>query len=100
MEFNYDGGGIGKSADVSLYVDGKRVGQGRVERTHALFFSMDEAMEVGCDVGEPVPPDYGPRENEFNGKINWVQIDVEAAAKDVDDMIGADERFQLAMARQ
>jgi hypothetical protein len=38
--------------------------------------------------------------NEFNGKVNWVQIDIDAAAKDVDHMIGAEERFQLAMARQ
>jgi arylsulfatase len=55
-----------------------------------LFFSMDETTEVGCDVGEPVSPDYGPRGNEFNGKVNWVQIDIDAAAKDVDHMIGAE----------
>jgi hypothetical protein len=61
---------------------------------------MDETMEVGCDVGEPVSPDYGPRGNEFSGKVNWVQIDIDAAAKDVDHKIGAEERFQLAMARQ
>jgi hypothetical protein len=57
-------------------VDGKPVGKGRIERTHAFFFSMDETMEVGCDVGEPVSPDYGPRGNEFSGKIKWVQIDM------------------------
>jgi len=57
-------------------------------------------MEVGCDVGEPVSPDYGPRGNEFSGKVNWVRIDIDAAAKDDDHMIGAEERFQLAMARQ
>ena len=100
MEFTYDGGGIGKGATVALYGDGKKVGEGRLERTTALFFSMDETTEVGCDVGEPVSPDYGPRGNAFNGKVNWVQIDVDAAAKDLDHMIGAEERFQLAMARQ
>jgi arylsulfatase len=99
-EFTYDGGGIGKGATVALYVDGKKVGEGRLERTTALFFSMDETTEVGCDVGEPVSPDYGPRDNAFSGKVNWVQIDVDAAAKDVDHMIGAEERFQVAMARQ
>jgi len=61
---------------------------------------MDETMDVGCDVGEPVSPDYGPRGNAFSGKIAWVQIDIDAAAKDVDHMIGAEERFRLAMARQ
>jgi hypothetical protein len=100
MEFTYDGGGMGKGAAITLYVDGKKVGEGRVGRTHALFFSMDETLEVGCDVGEPVSPDYGPRGNAFSGKVKWVQIDIDAAAKDVDHMIGAEERFQLAMARQ
>ena len=100
MEFVYDGSGLGKGADITLYVDGKQVGAGRVGRTHAFFFSMDETTEVGCDVGEPVSPDYGPRGNAFTGKVHWVQIDVDAAAKDVDHMIAAEERFQLAVARQ
>jgi len=99
-EFTYDGGGIGKGASVALYVDGKKVGEGRVERTHALFYSMDETLEVGCDMGEPVSEDYPARANEFSGKVNWVQIDIDAAAKDADHMIGAEERFQAAMARQ
>jgi hypothetical protein len=100
MEFAYDGGGMGKGAAITLYVDGKKVGAGHVDRTHALFFSMDETMEVGCDVGEPVSQDYGPHNNEFNGNIKWVQIDIDAAAKDTDHMIGAEERFNLVMARQ
>jgi len=99
-ELAYDGGGIGKGATVTLYVDGAPVGSGRIERTTALFFSMDETLDVGADAGEPVSPDYGPRDNAFTGTIKWVQIDVDAAAKDVDHRIGADERFQLAVARQ
>jgi Sulfatase len=42
----------------------------------------------------------GLKYNRFNGKISWVQIDVEAAAKDADHKIGAEERFMVAMARQ
>ena len=61
---------------------------------------MDETMDIGCDVGEPVSEDYGPKDNVFNGKVNWVQIDIDAAAKDVDHKIGAEERFMVAMARQ
>jgi arylsulfatase len=99
-ELTYDGGGIGKGSDITLYVDGASVGEGRVNRTHALFFSMDETLEVGCDVGEPVSEDYGHRGNAFNGTVKWVQIDIDAAAKDVDHMIAAEERFQLAVARQ
>jgi arylsulfatase A-like enzyme len=100
MEFVYDGGGMGKGAAIALYADGNKIAESHVGRTHALFFSMDETMEVGCDVGEPVSKDYGSHGNEFNGKIKWVQIDIDAAAKDADHMIGAEERFNLAMARQ
>jgi arylsulfatase len=100
MEFTYDGGGIGKGASIGLFVDGAPAGEGRVERTHALFYSMDETLEVGCDMGEPVTEDYAHHDNEFNGRIHWVRIDVDAAAKDVDHRIGAEERFQLALARQ
>jgi arylsulfatase len=100
MEFAYDGGGIGKGAVISLFVDGKQVGEGKVARTHALFFSMDETTEVGCDVGQPVSTDYGPRDNAFNGRVNWVRIDIDAAAKDADHLIAPEERFRMLMARQ
>ena len=40
-----------------------------------------------------------PREV-FSGTITWVQIDIDAAAKDADHTIGAEERFQFAVARQ
>jgi arylsulfatase len=101
MEFSYEGGGIGKGAAIALFVDGKAVGQGKLKRTHALFYSMDETLEVGCDMGEPVSEEYGHgHENRFNGRIDWVRIDVDAAAKDADHMIGAEERFMAAMARQ
>jgi hypothetical protein len=99
MEFAYDGGGIGKGANVTLYVDGKQVGEGRLARTTALFFSMDETLEVGCDVGEPVSPDYGRVDNEFNGTVNWVQFDVDSQGRGSYDWRG-EERFRLVMARQ
>jgi len=100
VESAYDGGGLGKGATVTLYLDGDKVGEGRVDRTHAFFFSMDETLDIGSDQGEPVSPDYGSRGNAFTGKINWVQIDIDAAAKDVDHKVGAEERFMIAMARQ
>jgi arylsulfatase A-like enzyme len=100
MEFAYDGGGLGKGATITLFVDGNKVGEGRVERTHLFIFALDETTEVGYDAGEPVSEDYPARGNEFSGKVNWVQIDIDAASKDVDHKIGAEERFMIAMARQ
>ena len=53
---------------------------------------MDETTEVGSDAGAPVSDDYGPGDNAFNGKVTWVQIDIDSAAEDVDHLISPDER--------
>jgi arylsulfatase A-like enzyme len=98
MEFKYDGGGLAKGGGVMLYVDGKPVGQGRVEQTVPMAFSADETCDVGKENGSPVSPDYGPTGNEFSGEVNWVQIDLEK--DDHDHLISPEERFSIAMARQ
>jgi arylsulfatase len=98
VEFAYDGGGLGKGGAVSLYVDGNKVGDGRVGLTQAMIFSADETCDIGEDTASPVSPDYGPTGNAFNGTVNWVQIDV--GADDHDHLISPDERFSVAMARQ
>ena len=67
MEFAYAGGGLGKGGTASLYVDGKKVGEGKVGATAAMVFSADDGCDVGVDTGAPVSPDYGSRGNEFNG---------------------------------
>src|SRR6202034_374897 len=74
MEFAYDGGGLGKGGTVSLYVDGKKVGEGKVAGTAAIVFSADDGCDVGVDTGSPVSPDYGPRGNEFTGTVKGVQL--------------------------
>ena len=60
MEFKYDGGGLAKGGTVSLFVDGKKDGEGRVEQTVPMLFSADETCDVGKETGSPVSPDYGP----------------------------------------
>jgi len=100
MEFTYDGDGIGKGGDVTLYVDGDPVGAGRVERTHWGIFSMDETTEVGSDAGSPVLDEYGPSGNDFTGSVAWVQIDIGDASTDEDHLINPEERLRIAMAKQ
>ena len=100
MEFAYDGGGLGKGGTVSLYLDGQKVGEGRVEKTCPFGFSVDETCDVGRDMASPVSPDYGPRGNAFNGEVNWVEIDVDKEALDQDHFLTGEERFHIAMARQ
>jgi hypothetical protein len=47
MEFAYDGGGLGKGGNVTLYVDGKKTGEGRVEMSGPMMFSADETCDGG-----------------------------------------------------
>jgi arylsulfatase A-like enzyme len=100
MEFAYDGGGLAKGGAVSLYVDGEQVGEGRVGGTVPMIFSGDETCDVGSDTASAVSEDYSAAESRFSGNVNWVQIDVDEAAKDVDHLISAEERLKIAMARQ
>jgi len=100
MEFGYDGGGLGKGGTVSLFVDGVSVGSGRVHATQAMIFSADETTDVGIDSGTPVSDDYGPKDSAFNGRVRWVQLDIDAAAADADHLISPEERLRVAMARQ
>jgi arylsulfatase A-like enzyme len=100
MEFAYDGGGLAKGGDVTLYVDGDKAGEGRVEATVPMVFSADETTDVGRDTGTAVSPDYDATGNEFNGRVQWVQIDIDDKAEDLDHLITPEERMRLAMARQ
>jgi arylsulfatase len=98
MEFAYDGGGLAKGGDVTLYYDGKAVGTGRVEATQPMIFSADETTDIGYESGTAVTPDYTTRGSRFTGKINWVQIDL--GDDDHDHFIDPEERLRIAMARQ
>jgi arylsulfatase len=98
MAFTYDGGGLGKGGDITLYCDGKPVGTGRVDRTEPMIYSADEACDVGADTGSPTSPDYGPTDNKFNGEIDCVQIDLGDDSHDY--LIKPEDRLTIAVARQ
>jgi arylsulfatase A-like enzyme len=100
MEFAYDGGGLGKGGNVTLYLDGNAVGEGRVEATVPMLFSGDETTDLGSDSATPVTDDLEPGETEFNGRVKWVEIDLGDDAADADHLITAEERLRVAMARQ
>jgi arylsulfatase len=98
MEFAYDGGGLGKGGDVTLYYDGDAVGTGRVDATQAMIFSADETTDIGYESGTTVTPAYTAATSRFTGKISWVQIDL--GDDDHDHFIDPDERLRIAMATQ
>ena len=58
FEFKYDGGGIGKGATGTMFVDGTAVAEGRIAQTVGVRFSLDETFDVGSDMGTPVVEDY------------------------------------------
>ena len=98
MEFAYDGGGLGKGGTVTLYVDGAKTGEGRVDATVPMLFSADETTDVGSDSATPVSDDYGPKTSAFTGRVRWVQIDLDI--DDHDHLISPEERLRIAMTRQ
>jgi arylsulfatase len=100
MEFAYDGGGLAKGGTVSLYVDGEKIGEGHVQATVPMMFSGDETTDVGSDTASPVSDDYKGASSEFTGTVNWVQLDIDQAAEDLDHLITPEERLRIAMARQ
>jgi len=69
MNFDYDGGGVGKGGTASILVNGQSVASGRIERTQGMIFSADETAGVGQDDATPVTTDYKERDNSFTGKI-------------------------------
>jgi arylsulfatase len=100
MEFAYDGGGLAKGGTVTLFVDGRPVGSGRVRATVPLVFSADETADIGQDTASPVSDDYAGEASRFSGTVEWVQIDLDEAAEDPDHLITPEERLRIAMARQ
>ena len=97
-EFAYDGGGIGRGGHVTLYVDGEAVGDGAIKRTHPLYFSFDEGLDVGLDTGMPVYEGYTTERGRFSETINWAQIDL--GDDDHNHLIPPEAHLQAALMHQ
>ncbi|AHY43672.1 arylsulfatase [Stutzerimonas decontaminans] len=75
FEFAYDGEGLGKGGQGTLYVNEQKVGESRIERTQPTAFSADETADVGIDLGTPVVEVIGAdRRSAFTGKIDKVTV--------------------------
>jgi arylsulfatase len=98
MEFAYAGGGLGKGGKATLFIDGKKVGEGEIGATLAIIFSADDGCDVGEDSGAPVSPDYKPGDNHFNGKVKGVQLSI--AEDEGKHQIDPADAIAVAMARQ
>jgi arylsulfatase len=77
FDFAYDGGGPGKGGLGTLYVNGVKVAEGRIEHTQAGLFSADETADVGIDLGTPVVEAIGAEHaSKFSGHIPKVTVEV------------------------
>ncbi len=68
--------------------------------TLPMIFSADDGCDVGLDSGAPVSQDYGPQNNEFNGKVKGVQIAIAEDAVNSDHLVSPEDAVRIAMARQ
>jgi arylsulfatase len=98
VEFVYDGDGLAKGGETTLFVDGVAVGSARQEASIPMLFSGDETLDVGVDYGSSVSDDYTPQTSRFDGKVNWVQLD--QGADDHSHLISAEDRLSVALVRQ
>jgi len=100
MNFDYDGGGVGKGGTATILVNGEKVASGRIERTQPVIFSADETAGVGKDDATPVTADYKERDNAFTGKIHKVVVDVKPigeAVKAEADAAGKEAAYKKAI---
>jgi arylsulfatase len=74
LEFDYDGG-AGQGGLITLFINNKKVGAGRIEKTQPNIFSGDEGVDVGQDGETPVADDYGiAYPYKFTGQIRKVNV--------------------------
>jgi arylsulfatase len=98
MEFAYDGGGLAKGGTVTLYLDGKAVGNGRVDATAPAVFSADELSDVGFKSGSPMIPEMTSAKSHFTGTVIAVVIDI--SGEDTDHLLDREQVMNMIIARQ
>ena len=77
FEFAYDGGGPAKGGTGTLFVNDRKVAEGRIDQTQGGMFSADETADVGIDLGTPVVEAIGAEaKSRFTGRIPKVTVQV------------------------
>jgi hypothetical protein len=74
-----DGGGPGKGGAITMSANGKKLVEGRLERTIPIQFSLGQGLDVGMDVGSAVDFTY-ELPFAFTGKIEKVTVELKAAS--------------------
>jgi arylsulfatase len=99
VNFDYEGGGIGKAANATLLVDERQVARGRIEHTIPIRFSLDETFDVGEDTGTPVLEEYVDKMPfRFTGTLKRFVVVLEPLKLSADEQRRLHEELAQAMA--
>lgn len=78
FDYDYEAEGLGNGGLATLYVNGKKVAEGRVDRTQPAVYSADETADVSQDDATPVADLVfkDSNDSEFTGYVNNVTIEI------------------------
>jgi arylsulfatase len=75
VDFKYDGSGAGKGGAITMSANGKKIAEGRLEKTIPNKMSICEGLDIGMDVGSPVDFTF-KLPFAFTGKIEKVAVEL------------------------
>jgi arylsulfatase len=97
-EFLIDAPKPGAGGRAVLYVDGQKVAEGHIPKTHPFIFSGDEGADVGLDGETAVSNDYRQGDNRFTGRILKVTINTKPSGLSAADQKAVDDAEEEAAA--
>jgi arylsulfatase len=87
MEFEADGAKPATGGNVTLFIDGRPVGKGRMDHTVPVRFSGYAGMDIGRDNGGVVDRSYeSDKPFAFTGTVKKVVFDVKPHLSDQDEL--------------
>jgi arylsulfatase A-like enzyme len=75
FDFTADGGAIGAGGTGKIFINDKQVAEGRIEKTVAARFGIDDTFDIGQDTGTPVVDSYQVP-FKFTGNLEQLKVDL------------------------
>ena len=100
MEFAYAGGGLGKGGKVTLYVDGKKVGEGDIPMTLGDGLLRRRRLRRWRGQRRAGLPGLRPARQRLQRPVKGVQLAIADAAENSDHLVSPEDAIRIAMARQ
>ncbi|MEH1768852.1 MAG: arylsulfatase [Nostoc sp.] len=91
FDFDYDGGTLGTGGTGKLFINDKQVAEGRIAKTIAFRWALDETFDVGRDTGTPVVETYKVP-FAFTGNLQQVTLDIKSAQPQIEQNLGISKK--------